>query len=47
MNITLGLRTLAVLALVAASTVVIVRPELIGSTGATAPFTAALAVGVV
>ncbi len=47
MNITLGLRTLAVLAFVAASTVVIVRPELIGSGAAVQPFSAALAVGVV
>ena len=47
MNITLGLRTLAVLAFVAASTVVIVRPELIGGTGAAQPISAAFAVGVV
>lgn len=35
MNITLGLRALALLAFVAASTAVIVKPELIG--GARAP----------
>ena len=34
MNLHLGLRTLALLAFVAASTVVIVKPELIGGTKA-------------
>jgi hypothetical protein len=47
MNLQLGLRTLALLALVAASTAVLVKPELIGGPGtATAPaFAAALAIG--
>jgi hypothetical protein len=37
MNITTGLRTLAVLALVAASTAVILKPELIGAAPAHQP----------
>jgi hypothetical protein len=37
MTIPLGLRTLAVLALVAASTAVIVKPELIGGAAAHGP----------
>jgi hypothetical protein len=32
MNLQLGIRTLALLAIVAASTVVIVKPELVGGT---------------
>ncbi|WLI91237.1 hypothetical protein Q4S45_09000 [Massilia sp. R2A-15] len=36
MNLQLGIRTLALLAIVAASTVVIVQPELIGGTKAAA-----------
>lgn len=47
MNLQLGLRTLALLALVAASTAVLVKPDLIGAPGtATAPaFAAMLVVG--
>jgi hypothetical protein len=47
MNLQLGLRTLALLALVAASTAVLVKPELVGGQGgSTAPAIGAmLAVG--
>ena len=45
MNINLGLRTLALLAFVAASTIVIVMPELIGGAPHAQPLTAALAFG--
>jgi hypothetical protein len=47
MNLQLGLRTLALLVLVAASTAVLVKPELIGAPrSATAPaFAAMLVVG--
>jgi len=47
MNLQLGLRTLALLLLVAASTAVLVKPELVGAPqAATAPaFAAMLAVG--
>jgi hypothetical protein len=44
MNITLGLRTLALLAFVAASTIVIVMPELIGGTHPAPAFNAIVAV---
>jgi hypothetical protein len=45
MNMQLGLRTLALLALVIASTAVLVKPELIGGPGAsTAPTIAAMLV---
>ncbi|MFL6673604.1 MAG: hypothetical protein ACJ8LG_09960 [Massilia sp.] len=43
MNFDLGLRTLALLAIVAASTAVLVKPELIGGTAAsTAPAIASM-----
>jgi hypothetical protein len=47
MNLHLGLRTLALLAIVAASTAVLIKPELIGgSAAATAPaITSMLVVG--
>jgi hypothetical protein len=45
MNINLGLRTLALLAFVAASTIVIVMPEFIGGTHPAQPFNAVVAVG--
>lgn len=45
MNLQLGLRTLALLALVAASTAVLVRPELIGGhPAATSPAIASMLV---
>jgi hypothetical protein len=46
MNLQLGLRTLALLALVAASTAVLVKAELLGTQHAAAPaFAAMLAIG--
>lgn len=47
MNLQLGLRTLALLALVAASTAMLVKPELIGVPGAASAsaFAATLAIG--
>jgi hypothetical protein len=46
MNLQLGLRTLAVLALVAVTTVMLVKPELIGATSVLQPaFNTVLVVG--
>jgi hypothetical protein len=47
MNLQLGLRTLALLALVAASTAMLVKPELIGAPAAStaSAFAATLAIG--
>ncbi|WP_167759840.1 hypothetical protein [Massilia horti] len=46
MNLHLGLRTLALLALVLASTVVLVKPDLIGGSAATTSPAIALMLGV-